>query len=279
MSALEWERRPNLKRPIVVAAFGGWNDAGEAATAAVRYFASKWHARSFATIDPEDFFDFTQTRPTVRLIDGVTRGVEWPTNRFTAATVPGRERDVVFLDGTEPQLKWRTFSNALIEVATELDASMVITLGGLLADVPHTRPAPVTMNSNNGDLLARYNLEPSQYEGPTGIVGIVHDACASAGIESASLWVTVPHYISQTPSPKATLALVTRTAELMDVPIDTVELEVASHAYERQVNELVEDDEDIATYVAQLEEAADEMNVQGDNLAAEAERFLRGQQE
>ncbi len=279
MTALSWERHPKLNKPVVVAAFGGWNDAGDAATSAVRFLAGQWHARSFAEIDPEEFFNFTETRPTVRLTEGVTRSIQWPTNRFTAATVPGQNRDVVFIHGTEPQLKWRTFCDAIINCVQALDASMVITLGGLLADVPHTRPASVTANTNNTDLLRRLDLELSRYEGPTGIVGIVHDACARAGIQSASLWVTVPHYVSQTPSPKATLALVERTCELLDVPVETVDLEVAAAAYEQQVTELIEDDDDIAAYVAQLEETTDAEADHANNLAAEAERFLRGQSE
>lgn len=280
MSALEWESHPELDRPVLVAAFAGWNDAGEAATTAVRYLASQWRAKGFASIDAEDFFDFTETRPMVRLEDGVTRSIEWPSNLFTAGTVPGRSRDVVFLHGTEPQLKWRTFTEAVLECARAIDASMVVTLGGLLADVPHTRAPHVTVNTTDAALMERLDLTPSHYEGPTGISGILHDACTKAGIESASLWVAVPHYVSQTPSPKAALALVERTAELLDVPVKTVDLEIASAAYEQQVTEVVEDDEDMVTYVMQLEESVDEEQVvNGDNLTAEVERFLRNQNE
>lgn len=279
MSALEWELKPELNKPILIAAFAGWNDAGEAATTTLSYLNDLWRARTFASIDAEDFFDFTSTRPIVTLEDGITRRIDWPLNIFSATSVPGRGRDIILLDGVEPQLKWKTFSAAIVECAQALDTSMVITLGALLADIPHTRPAPVTGTTTSPALLDRSGLEVSRYQGPTGITGVLHDACAGAGIDSASLWAAVPHYVGQTPSPKAALALGQRTVSLLDIPLDFTELEIAAASYERQVTEVVDGDEDMAAYVAQLEENADESRLHSDNLVAEAERFLRNQDE
>jgi len=279
MDALTWNQRPELHRPVLVAAFAGWNDAGDAATGAARWLASQWGARDLASIDPEEFFDFTATRPVVHLSQGSSRSVEWPVNHFSVARAPSG-RDVVFLHGIEPHLKWRTFCTLVLDVAREVGAEIVLTLGGLLADVPHTHPAPVTAHSTDPELLTRFNFRPSQYEGPTGVVGVLHHACLDAGIPSASLWVAVPHYVSQTASPKAMLALVRRTADVLDIPVDTTDLELASAAYERQVTDVVAADEEMAEYVAQLEanDESDELD-SADRLAAEAERFLRGQGE
>jgi proteasome assembly chaperone (PAC2) family protein len=266
----------------MVVAFEGWNDAGDAASSATTYLAEAWQARRFASIDPEEFFDFTTTRPQVRLTDGLTRSIDWPANEFSAAAIPGTTRDVVFLHGTEPQLRWRTFSSAILGVAESLAVEMVVTLGALLAEVPHTRPVRVTGTAIDTELVTRLGLQRSQYEGPTGIVGVLHEALSRAGVASASLWATVPHYVGQTPSPKAALALVERTAELLEAPVVTTDLDLASAAYERQVSEAVEADEDAAAYVQSLEagdvDGDDELPLhpeQGDALAAEVERFLR----
>ncbi len=278
MSALEWESKPELDKPVLIAAFAGWNDAGEAATMALGHLGELWRAKTFATIDPEDFFDFTATRPTVTLDGGVTRKLEWPVNVFSAASVPGRGRDIVFLDGVEPQLKWKTFSAAVTECAEAMDVSMVIMLGALLADVPHTRPSPVTGTTTSASLLERADLQLSQYQGPTGITGVLHDYLSKTGIASASLWAAVPHYVGQTPSPKAALALIRRTASLLDVPVDVAELEVAATNYEQGVTEVVEEDDDMVNYVAQLEASSDEERLHSDSLVAEAEKFLRDQE-
>ena len=275
---MRWEHRPQLRRPVMVAAFEGWNDAADAASGAARWLADFLGARGFATLDPEEFYDFTSTRPEVRLVDGVTRAIEWPTNELASARLPGPERDVVFLHGIEPQLKWRTFCQALVGVASDLGVEMVITLGALLADVPHTRPVRVTGTAADPELVARLGLSTSRYEGPTGIVGVLHDACARAGVRSASLWAAVPHYVAPTPSPKATLALVERTATLLDTEVAPVDLQIAAAAYERQVSEMVESDEDVAAYVRQLEEADDGEDLDADDLAEQAERFLRDQE-
>src|SRR5437879_8924767 len=285
MDALRWSDRPTLRRPVLVAAFEGWNDAADAATTAARYLARSWSARPFAELDPEEFFDFTATRPQVHLDEGTTRHIEWPANTFTSAALPGRPRDVVFLHGTEPQLRWRTFSEVLASTARELGVELVVTLGALLADVAHSRPVRVTGTAADPELVARLGLQRSRYEGPTGIVGVLHDACNRASLASASLWAAVPHYVAATPSPKATLALVERASELLSTSLVATDLEIASAAYERQVSEVVASDEDVSAYVERLEESADDDEdllegdelPTGETLVAELEKFLREQ--
>jgi len=269
---------------VLVSAFEGWNDAGDAASTAVRYLAAAWSARPFASIDPEEFYDFTSTRPQVRLIDGLTRQIDWPTNGLSAAPLPGRSHDVVFLIGVEPQLRWKRFCANVVGVAKELGVELVVSLGALLADVPHTLPVRVTGTAADEELVRRLSLERSRYEGPTGIVGVLHDAFRQAEVPSASLWAAVPHYIAQTPSPKATLALVQRAASLLGSSVETTDLEIAAASYERQVSEVVAGDEDVADYVRRLEEAYEEGDreprlqmLSGDALADEVERFLRDQ--
>lgn len=277
MECIRWEDRPRLRRPILVAAFEGWSDAADAATSAVGHLSTVWGARRFASVDPEEFYDFTLTRPRVRLDEGLVRRIEWPSNELRYAELADLPHDVVLLLGTEPQLRWRTFCRELIGVMTAMDVEMVVTLGALLADVAHTRPVRVTGSAADPDMAARLHLERSRYEGPTGILGALGDALASAGIPSASLWAAVPHYIGQTPSPKAALALVQRTASLLGVPVRTRELEAEAVSYESKVTELVQADSDIAEYVAQLErdeEEPDELPT-AESLAAEVERFLR----
>src|SRR5579859_6636460 len=286
MDIVRWEQRPQLRRPVLIAAFEGWNDAGDAATIAVRYLAETWGARRFASVDPEEFYDFTTTRPQVKLVDGVTRTIEWPANELWAAAAPGTGQDVILLRGVEPQLKWRTFCASVLEIAGTFGVKLAVTIGALLADVPHSRPVRVTGTAQDADLATHLGLQRSQYEGPTGIVGVLHDAFTRAGIPSASLWATVPHYVHQVPSPKAALALVERSAALLGTRVDPVELRVAADTYEREVNARVADDEDAAAYVAQLEEASDRQQrdeatdatlPNADSLAAEVERFLRNQ--
>jgi predicted ATP-grasp superfamily ATP-dependent carboligase len=286
MGFVRWEARPTLNRPVLVAAFEGWNDAGDAASTAAAYLARKLDAERFAAIDPEEFYDFTTTRPEVRLIDGLTRSIEWPANTFSAAiTTSAAARDVVFLQGVEPQLRWRTFCSEVVDVARAVGVELVVTLGALLAEVPHTRPVRVTGTADNDVLATKLGLQRSRYEGPTGIVGVLHDEFRRAGTASASLWAAVPHYVGQTPSPKATLALVERAAELLELPLLTSDLDLASAAYERQVSEVVDADDDASAYVRSLEEAQDEddddeepppLSSSGaDTLAAEVERYLR----
>ncbi|MGH9136876.1 MAG: PAC2 family protein [Acidimicrobiales bacterium] len=277
---VRWGDRPTLRSPVVLAAFEGWNDAGEAATTALKTVAEAWHARMFGDIDPEEFYDFTATRPEVRLIDGRSRRIEWPTNGFWHATLPASDRDVVVLLGVEPGLRWRAFCDEVLSVVREVDAQMVVTLGALLADVPHTRPVRVVGAAESDDLVERLKLRRSSYEGPTGIVGVLHDACRQRGIPSLSLWATVPTYVSGPASPAAALELVRQVSDLLDVSVDTRELETEATEYTTRIDELVEDDDDLRSYVSRLEAAADEDAVHETDPAefiAEVERYLREQ--
>ena len=242
--------RPQLERPVLIAAFRGWNDGGQGASLAGAYLARAWAAVEFASIDPEGFYDFQATRPLVSLVDGFTRKIEWPENTFLHAPLPGGGRDAIILLGIEPNLRWRSFSDHVSGLAKELGVELVITLGSLLADVPHTRPAPVTGSANDPELIAKLGLQPSRYEGPTGIVGVLHDACMQAGIPSASLWAAVPHYVSLTPSPRAAKALVDRLSELLGADVDTAELNEAADSYAQQVSDAVASDEETSAYVA-----------------------------
>jgi proteasome assembly chaperone (PAC2) family protein len=265
---------------VLVAAFRGWNDGAQGASLALGYLAQAWAAERFADIDPEEFYDFQVTRPHVALVDGETRRVDWPETAFFHAPLPGAGRDVVLLLGIEPNLRWRAFSGAITELAQELGVELVVTLGALLADVPHTRPAPVTGSATDPELVSQLGLGSSRYEGPTGIVGVLHDVCRTAGIPSASLWAAVPHYASLAASPKAALALSSRFAELVGADVDLGELERASEAYESQVSEAVAENEETAAYVRSLEERRDALGDEldlpsGDALAEELTRFLR----
>ncbi len=280
MSELTVSFRPVLRRPVLVAAFRGWNDGGQGATLGGGYLARQWGAERFAEIDPETFYDFQALRPQVTLEDGLTRKLEWPENAFYHAPIPGLDRDAVILLGVEPNLRWRTFTQLVIDLARDLDVELVVTLGSLLADVPHTRPAPVTAAASDPALMAELGLEPSRYEGPTGIVGVLLDGCRAAGLPSLSLWAAVPHYVSLAPSPRAALALCRRLGELLRVDIDLRELERASEEYSEQVSEAVAADAETAAYVEELErrvdllEAAEDLP-SGETLAAELTRYLR----
>jgi proteasome assembly chaperone (PAC2) family protein len=284
MSELKVSYRPELNDPVLVAAFRGWNDGGQGASLAAGYLAKAWGAERFAEIDAEDFYDFQATRPMVTLEDGTTRKLEWPDNGFFHATIPGTGRDAVILIGTEPNLRWRTFSGLVLGLAQDLGVERVVTFGSLLADVPHTRPAPVTAAATDEQLVEELGLEPSRYEGPTGIVGILLDAARNVGIPSLSLWAAVPHYVSLAPSPRAALALVDRFGELMDMEIDTDDLETAADEYSEQVSEAVSTDADTSAYVEELERRVDMLSQEddlpsGDTLAAELTRFLRERDE
>ena len=276
--------RPELARPVLVAAFRGWNDGGQGATLAAGYLAKLWNAERFADIDPEGFFDFQSTRPHVSLDEGLTRKIEWPDNAFYHGRMTGSERDVVLLLGIEPSLRWRTFSKLVLDLARDLGVELVVTLGSLLADVPHTRAAPVTGAASDPALVESLGLQHSRYEGPTGIVGILQDACRRDGMPAASLWAAVPHYVSLAPSPRAARALCDRLAGLLAVDIDTAELAEAEETYAEQVSEAVSSDADTAAYVEELERRTDELDLEeheelpsGDTLAAELTRFLRQQ--
>jgi proteasome assembly chaperone (PAC2) family protein len=272
--------RPALREPLLISAFRGWNDGGQGASLAGGYLAKSWDAERFAEIEPEGFFDFQATRPHVSLVEGRTRHIDWPENAFYHSAIPGLERDAVLLLGIEPNLRWRTFTGMVIDLARELGVELVITLGSLLADVPHTRPSPVTGGATDPELIERLGLQRSRYEGPTGIVGVLHDACNRVNIPSVSLWAAVPHYVSLAPSPRAALALCQRLGDILGTTIETDELDEAAERYSEQVSEAVASDEETSAYVAELEERAEVLDEEeeipsGESLAAELTRFLR----
>jgi proteasome assembly chaperone (PAC2) family protein len=272
--------QPSLTRPVLISAFRGWNDGGQGASLAGGYLAKTWDAERFAEIDPEEFFDFQATRPHVSLVEGMTRRIDWPENAFYHAPLPGTDRDAVLLLGIEPNLRWRAFASLVLDLAQELGVEMFISLGALLADVPHTRPAPVTGTASDPELVQQLGVSASRYEGPTGIVGVLHDACRKAEIASVSLWAAVPHYVSLTPSPRAAQALCDRLGELLEADIDTHDLVEAAEAYSEQVSEAVSADDETASYVEELERRADELGEEadlpsGETLAAELTRYLR----
>ena len=280
MSELIVSTRPELRRPVLIAAFRGWNDGGQGATLGGGYLAKQWGAEAFAEIDSENFYDFQAVRPNVSLEDGLTRKLEWPSNTFLHAPIPELDRDAVVLLGVEPNLRWKTYAALVLELVQQLEVELVVTLGSLLADVPHTRPAPVSAAASDPALVEELGVEPSRYEGPTGIVGVLLDACRQAGMPSISLWAAVPHYVSLAPSPRAALALCRRLGELVGTDIDVAELEQAAEEYSEQVTEAVASDAETAAYVEELErrvdlmEAAEELP-SGESLAAELTRFLR----
>lgn len=271
--------RPALERPILIAAFRGWNDGGQGASLAAGYLARLWNAEQIADVDPEEFFDFQTTRPHVKLVEGMTRQIDWPETTFYRARPEGLDRDVVLLLGIEPNLRWRAFTELVTGYAEELGVELVVTLGSLLADIPHTRPSPVTGSASDAELVKRLGLQASRYEGPTGIVGVLHDACKEHGLPSASLWAAVPHYVSLTPSPRAALALCERLGDILGIEVDVDELLEASEGYAEQVSRAVAADADTQAYVEDLERRADEFDEEdipsGEALAAELTRFLR----
>jgi predicted ATP-grasp superfamily ATP-dependent carboligase len=284
MQPLRWERRPDgLRAPALVCAFKGWNDAGESATSALTFLAGSLGAEPFAVIDPEDYVDFQSTRPMVRLVDGVSRRIEWPEFEIHAARVPRAPRDLVLLSGPEPAMRWRGFSKVVVDLAEALGVQLVVLLGALLADVPHSRPVSVTAHASDPGLIERLSLSAPTYEGPTGIVGVLHQACQDAGLPAASLWAAVPHYVAVAPNPTGALALLRRLESLVGVTVDAMELEDAAADYERQVSRAVELDPDVQAFVERLERAADEESGRpdpgslpsGDVLAREFQRFLR----
>jgi len=276
--------RPSLERPVLITAFRGWNDGGQGASLAGGYLARAWDATRFAEIDPEEFYDFQATRPHVSLEEGLTRRIDWPENAFYYSRVPGTDRDAVLLLGIEPNLRWRTFSDLVVGLAKELQVELAVTMGSLLADVPHTRPSPVTASASDSHLIEALDLQPSRYEGPTGIVGTLHDALRRDGIASVSIWAAVPHYVSLAPSPRAALALCDRLGELLGAEIDTGELKEAADQYAEQVTEAVSTDAETQAYVEELEQRTDAIDAvedlpSGESLAAELTEFLRERDE
>jgi predicted ATP-grasp superfamily ATP-dependent carboligase len=283
MQPLIWDRRPDgLRAPAMVCAFQGWNDAGDAASGAVSFLASALDARRFARIDSEEFYDFQANRPSIRFDENQTREIAWPTVEIFEATAPRAPRDLVLVQGVEPSMRWRAFTSHLVDLAEALGVQLVVTLGALLGDVPHTRPVAMSGHASDAALLERLGIPASSYEGPTGIVGVLHTACAQAGLPSASLWAGVPHYVAAAANPKAALALLRRVEVLIGVSVDVSELESSAADYERQVGLAVRSDPDIQAFVERLEQAADseEQNTpddlpSGDILASEFQRFLR----
>ncbi len=283
MQPLQWEYRPDgLRAPALVCGFKGWNDAADAASTAITFVGGALEARRFATIDPEEFYDFQATRPRITLVDGDTREMVWPAVELFEARVPRAPRDLILLAGSEPSFRWRTFTKLIVELAEAIGTQLVVTLGSLLADVPHTRPVAVTGLASDRALVSRLGLAPSSYEGPTGIVGVLHAACQRAGLPSASLWAAVPHYIAATPNPKAALALVRKLEGLVGVAVDASDLETAAGDYERQVNLAVQSDPDVQAFVERLEQASSEAEdgepgplPSGETIARDLQRFLR----
>ena len=267
----------------MVCAFKGWNDAGEAATAALAFLIDSFDATEVGRIDPEEFYDFTAVRPTVRLSEGRTRVIEWPENSIHAAQVTGAEHDLLLVQGTEPSLRWGQFTGMVVDAARELDAHMVITLGALLADVPHSRPVPITGIASDSELVERLGYERSTYEGPTGIVGVLHHACARAGVSSVSLWASVPHYVAAAPNPKAALALIRSFEGVAGVAVEALDLEESAEDYERQVSAAVASDPEVKSFVERLEQTLDEAQDEvppdripsADSIARDFQRFLR----
>jgi proteasome assembly chaperone (PAC2) family protein len=265
MEHVRWLAQPQLQRPTVVAAFTGWNDAGDAASSAVRHLVEQWGAKALAEIDPEEFTDFATVRPHVRLNNGITRTIVWPTVGIWSASTPGG--DVILVLGPEPALRWRLFTEQIVAVAKHFDAGMVLTVGALLADVAHSKPVQVMGTATDQELIDRFDLQRSRYEGPTGIVGVLHDACQRAGIASASLWAAVPAYASQLPSPKAALALVTRACSMIGTPTPIGRLGGEATDYETRVTTMVSDDDDLIGYVARLETMGyDDLDDEGDRF-------------
>jgi len=283
MQPLIWDRRPDgLRAPAMVCAFQGWNDAGDAASSAVSFLASSLQARRFARIDSEEFYDFQTNRPSVQFNDENEREIVWPAVEVLEATAPRAPRDLVLVQGVEPSLRWRSFTNHIVELAEALGVQVVVSLGALLGDVPHTRPVSMSGHATDPALMERLGMQGSTYEGPTGIVGVLHAACAQAGLPSASLWAGVPHYVAAAANPKAALALLRRVEGLIGVSVDVSELESAAADYERQVGLAVQSDPDIQAFVERLEQAAEgEQDVapedvpSGDAIAREFQRFLR----
>ncbi|WP_223120091.1 MULTISPECIES: PAC2 family protein [Tsukamurella] len=272
---------PKLDRPVLIAAFEGWNDAGDAASGAVEHLELTWDAQLITEVDSDDFYDFQVNRPIIKQVDGVTRAVEWPSTTLSVCRPPKADRDVVLLRGTEPNFRWRAFCEQLLAIFTELHIDSVVILGSLLADTAHTRPVPVTGAGYDAESAKRFGLEQNRYEGPTGITGVLQDACVRSGFPAISFWAAVPHYVSQPPNPKATVALLQRVEQALDLAVPLADLPARAEAWEASVTEMTEDDEDVADYVRGLEERGDaeakdvEQHIDADAIAEEFEKYLR----
>jgi PAC2 family len=284
---VRWRAEPTLERPVVIAAFTGWNDAGDAASTALTAMIEAWDADVLAEVDPEPFTDFATVRPQVRLDAARNRSIVWPTVGVWSASLPGS--DVILILGPEPALRWRLFSEQIVGIADKFDATMAISLGALLADVPHSRPVPLIGTASDDGLIDRFELQRSQYEGPTGIVGVLQDALHRGGLPTASLWAAVPGYASQVPSPKASMALVERACSMVGTPPPLTRLASGAAEYDARVAALIGDDDDMAEYLSRLEQMTDESDETSDDLAHatpidpdelmdEVEQFLREQE-
>ncbi|MFE0020709.1 PAC2 family protein [Amycolatopsis sp. NPDC059021] len=273
--------RAEENRPLMVVAFEGWNDAGDAASRAVEHLQLNWDATALAELSPDDYYDYQVSRPTVRMVDGVTRRIDWPTTRLSVCRPDGLDRDVILVQGPEPNMRWRAFCAELLEHIQQLDVAVVVTLGALLADTAHTRPVPVTGTAYDKETASLFHLDLNNYQGPVGITGVLQDYCVQAGIPAVSIWAAVPHYVSHPPSPKATLALLRKLEDVLDVEIPLGALPEQSEEWQRTVTEMADEDEEISEYVRGLEERGDAESeftledVSGDKIAAEFERYLR----
>lgn len=279
---IEFEEMPDLRNPLLICAFEGWNDAANSATGVIDHLLEVWDAELVGAIDPEEFYDFQVNRPLLTTNDAGMRGIVWPTTQVHVARPENSRRDVVLVRGIEPNMRWRQFCAEILAVADELGVTLVCTLGAMLAEVPHTRPIQVTGTATELDLDDRMRLEPSRYEGPTGIIGVFQDACARLDLPAVSFWAAVPHYLPQPPCPKATLALLAQVEDLMEISIPLHDLPEDSRAWDRGVAELIDDDEDLAEYVGSLEEfddAADLPEASGEAIAREFERYLKRREE
>lgn len=275
---IEYDGLPVLREPILIAAFEGWNDAGESASAAIEYLCEIWEAELLAEFDSEDYYDYQVNRPLVSTNESGAREIHWPSTKIYTAQLPGAKQDVVLIQGIEPNMRWQQFVREILGLCAELDVRLVTTLGALLTDAPHTRPVPIHGTSSDAVLQVELGVETSTYEGPTGIVGVLQHACLAMGIPAVSLWASIPHYVSQPPNPKATLALVQRIEDVVDVSIPITDLIEDARAWEMGVDELASEDEEVAEYVKQLEQtrdAADLPEASGESIARDFERYLR----
>jgi proteasome assembly chaperone (PAC2) family protein len=269
---------PPLRNPVMIAAFAGWNDAADAASGAVEHLEVEWEAVEIGHLDPENYYDFQVNRPNIEINESGARTIDWPTTRLSVVRLPAADRDVVLVRGIEPSMRWRSFSQELIDAARALKIELVITLGALLADTPHTRPVPVTGVAADAEVAGSLSIELSRYEGPTGIVGVLQESCTRAGLPAISFWAAVPHYVSQAPCPKATLALLRSVEDLTDIAIPLGELAEEARAWQHGVDELASEDADVADYVRQLEEQRDATELpeaSGEAIAREFERYLK----